>query len=425
MKHGVPIVPPATTQAGESAMRIRQCAPGRVVEFELLRLCARLTVAPRARTRIAGLLSHKVDWNFLITTAHRHGVLPLVYRTLGRIVPDDVPAPAMRRLRNAFHANATRNLFLTAELIRLIDLLSAADIPCIPYKGPALASLLYGDVSLRQFTDLDIIVPVEDVARATALIVSLDYRPVEAMSERRLRACTRTQKDIRLVRGDGLINLEVHWGITTDKDPIRIRPQLLWENLRTCSMAGRSVQTLTPEDLLLILCIHGAKHLWERLGWLCDVAEIVRSHEKLEWNRVLDTARAVGAERILYLGLALASELLGADPPAKVVQAIQTDTVAKPLTEQVKGWLLSEPAVALDLGERERYFMRLREHSADRLLVALKQATVFLALTSRDREALPLPQFLTWSLYLLRPVRLIGEYGLTPFKRFFKGIFQS
>ena len=190
-------------------------------------------------------------------------------------------------------------------------------------------------------------------------------------------------------------------------------------------MAGRSVQTLTPEDLLLILCIHGAKHLWERLGWLCDIAEIVRSHEKLDSNRLLDTARAVGAERILYLGLALASELLGADPPARVVQALQTDTVVKPLSEQVKGWLLSEPAVVLDPGERERYFMRLREHPADRFRVAVTQARFYFALTSRDREALPLPECLTWSLYLLRPVRLIGEYGLTPVKRFFKGIFQS
>jgi hypothetical protein len=343
-------------------------------ETELLCLCARMTLDPSAAARITALVRHDLDWNFVIVTAHRHRVLPLVYRTLGRIVPDDVPAHAMQRLQSAFHLNATRNLFLTAELLRLIDLLSAADIPCIPYKGPAMASLLYGDVSLRQFTDLDIIVPVEVVARAIALLMSLDYRPTEAMSRARVRACTRTHKDITLVRGDGRINLEVHWGITTDKDPIRIRPKLLWKNPGACSIAGRSVRTLRPEELLLILCIHGAKHLWERLGWLCDVAEIVRSHKPLEWNRVLDTAKVVGAERILYLGLALASELLGADPPAKVLQALRADSVVRPLAEQVKGWLSSEPAAALDLGERERYFMRLRERPTDRCRVALKQA---------------------------------------------------
>jgi hypothetical protein len=425
MTHRVQIKPPATTQAGASAMRTRQCAPGRVVEFELLRLCARLTVDSRAQTRIASLLSDELDWNVLITTAHQHRILPLVYRTLSRVVPHDVPRLVMRRVGDAFYANAKRNLFLTAALFEVIDLFRAHEIRSIPYKGPVVASLLYGDLSLRQFADLDIIVPVRDVARATALLVSRGYRPEKAISEEQLRAFISTEKDITLLRDDQGINLEIHWGITTANDPIYIRPQWLWEDLRSCALAGRPVRTLPLEDLLLILCIHGAKHRWERLVWLCDVAEIVRSPGGLDWNRALERARTIGANRILFLGLALARDLLGAEPSADVLQAIEADPVLKPLSEQVKGWLFSEDPVRLNLGERERYFMRLREHSADRFRVAVKQARFYLALTSRDKEALPLPACLMWSLYLLRPVRLAREYGLSPFKSFFKGFFQS
>jgi hypothetical protein len=425
MKHRVQIMPPAPTPVSTSAIRSRQSAPGRVVEFELLRLCARLTVDSAVQSRIAALLSHELDWDFLIAIAHRHRVLPLVYRTLSRIVPHSIPEPAMLRFRGAIQANAKRNLFLTAALCEVIDLFRAHEIGFIPYKGPVVASLLYGDLSLRQFADLDIIVPVEDVARAKALLVSRGYRPERVMSEEQLRAFISTEKDITLLRDDQGINLEIHWGITTANDPISIRPQWLWEDLRPWAVAGRPVRTHSSEDLLLILCVHGAKHGWERLAWLCDVAEIVRSPGRLDWNRALERARRNGADRILYLGLALARDLLGAELPADVSQAIEADAVLKPLSEQVKGWLFSEEPVRLNLGERERYFMRLREHPADRFRVAVKQARFYLALTSRDKEALPVPQCLMWSLYLLRPVRLAREYGLSPFKRFVKGIFQS
>ena len=79
----------------------------------------------------------------------------------------------------------------------------------------------------------------------------------------------------------------------------------------------------------------------------------------------------------------------------------------------------------MDPGERERFYISLRERPTDRLRIALKQVKGSLAPTSRDEEAIPLPRFLSWLLYLLRPVRLAGEYGLTPLKRFCKGIFQS
>jgi len=411
---------PATLRESLSAMNVQ--LPSRSLEFELMCLCARITVDSVAEARIRALVRQEVDWNFLIVTAHQHRVLPLLYRSLERVAPDEVPELAIRRLRSAFHANATRNLFLTGELLQVIDIFRAHDIPCIPYKGPVLASLVYGDISLRQFADLDVIVPVKAVARARALLVARGYRPEKRMSEKELLDPIRTEKDITLFRDNG-IELEMHWGVTTDAHPIQISPQLLWKELGTHSIAGKSVQTLPYEVLLLIQCIHGATHGWERLGWLCDVAGIVRSQRGLNWDRAIEHATVLRGRRILFHGLALARDLLGAEPPANVLQAIQEDPVLIPLSEQVKGWLLSESPVPP--GEREQFFMRLREHPADKLRVAFKQAKSYLALTSRDTESFRVPAFLTWMLYVLRPIRLACEYGLTPFTRFFKGIFQS
>ena len=414
---------PSTATVDDGAA-VAPFALGRASELELLLLCARMTAGPADRARMEALVRVEIDWDYLIGTAHRHRVLPLVCRSLASLPASAVPAQALARLRTAFHGNARRNLYLTRELFQVMDLLQGHDIATIPYKGPALAGRVYGDISLRQYADLDIIVPVKDVVRARALLMAAGYRPEKPMSDEQLRRFVIGEKDITLLHEERGINLEIHWGVTTAEDPFRIPHGSLWSNLETCRVAGRVVRALGPEDLLLVLCVHGAKHRWERLGWLCDVAEIVRS-VGVNWDRALDSAGRLGGKRILFLGLTLARELLGAEPPPAVVRAMTLDPVLPSLSAQVTGWMFSDQPVELDLGERERYFMRLREHPADRFRVALRQARCYLALTAEDTKVAWLPKSLMWSLYLLRPIRLAGQYGITPFARFLKGIFQS
>lgn len=395
------------------------------LERELLCLCARSAQDAETGSRVRSIARSGPDWDGFLIAAHRHHVLPLCYRSLTRLAGADLPEPVMGRLRGAFHGNVRRNLFLTRELFEVMDLLRAEGIRSIPYKGPAVACQLYRDLSLRQFADLDVIVGVKDVVSAIRVLERRGYRLEKARSEEQLRAYLGSGKDVTLLRADGLVNLEIHWAITTEKDPIRIRPASLWQGLRPLTMAGTRVQTFGLEWLLLLLCIHGAKHLWEKLGWLCDVAEIVRSQPALDWDVALDKAAETGASRILLLGLGLSDELLGARPPARILDAITADKVVMPLRSQIRSWLFEGTGDALDLGERERYFMRLRERPSDRCRVALTQAKHYLTPTLRDRETLPLPQYLGWSLYLLRPVRLAGEYGFAPLKRFVSGLFQS
>jgi len=318
----------------------------------------------------------------------------------------------MQRLRTAAHTTARRNLRLTSELLQILDALHGLDIRCIPYKGPVLAAMVYGDISLRQFADLDVIVPERDATRALALL-----------SERGYHYAKETEKDVTLRSDEAGIDLELHWAITTTREPVQIPAELVWRDLRTFSVAGRSVLANSYETLLLLQCFHGAKHLWERLGWLCDIAEIVRAQPALEWSRVIEPATALGARKTLFLGLSLARELLGAEPPSDVVRLMQREPGLGALSDQVTGWLRSEHPIPR--GELEHFFVRLQEHSADRVRVGLKQVKAFMAPTTRDTELYPVPTFLTWMLYPLRIVRLVREYGVAPFTRFFGGMFQS
>ena len=383
-------------------------------ELELLLSCARGDGDPLAVDAARALLSRPIDWEEALRAAREHRVIPAMYRSLSVMDAGLVPQEVLTSLHAEFRTNSWANLKLTAELMRVIDVLASDEIPVIPYKGPTLAAYLYGDVSLRQFGDLDIILQPKDVPRAQELLTALGYRP----------ALDITGKDVALFHERLGVTLEVHWSITAKRHPVQIAPQRLWKNVRRTAFAGKTILTHAPEDLLWILCIHGGQHRWERLSWLCDVAEMARN-KPIDWDRAMHNARELGAERTVTLALALANDLLGVALPATIQRAIQRDPVLAPLADHVKACLASPRPDQEDLGELERYYIMLGDRLGDRLRIALRQAVPYLAPAPRDTEMLRVPWYLSWVLYVVRPVRLAWSYGLTPLKRLLKGLFQS
>jgi hypothetical protein len=136
------------------------------LENELLLCCAR-TEAPSDRAaRISALATADVDWNYFALLAKRHSIIPLLYRQLERHASGSVPSTYLAKLKLEYQQNAARNIILSEELCGVIKQFRAAGIETIPYKGPVLALFAYGDLALRRFVDLDVIVRKSDVTRA-------------------------------------------------------------------------------------------------------------------------------------------------------------------------------------------------------------------------------------------------------------------
>ena len=383
-------------------------------ELELLLLCGRGVSDAAADATRTFLSQQRVDWPVVLDAARQHRIVPLVYRCLSTMDAGLVPPDVLASLQSQVRVNSWSSLKLTAELMRVIDVLAADEIPVIPYKGPALAAYLYGDVSMRQFGDLDVILHFKDISRARELLGALGYRP----------AMDITGKDIALFHDRLGILLEVHWSITSERHPVQVQPQRLWKNLQRMPFAGKTVFSPTPEDLLWILCVHGGQHRWERLSWLCDVSELVRTRP-LDWDRVMHNAKELRAGRTVTLALALTRDLLGVSLPPDVERAMRADPVLAPLTQHVKACFASPRPENENLGELERYYIMLGDGFGDRIRIAVRQAVPYLAPSTRDQEILRLPWYLSWVLYVARPVRLVWSYGLTPIKRLLKGLFQS
>lgn len=399
---------------GATAMQPSPDVPDHAGAMRLLFLCARLVTSPDVSRTIRSTIGPSIDWRTVTRVARDHRVLPLLYRTLSNLEVGCVPRDVLGRLQQEVRSNSWANLKLTAELVRVLDVLAADEIPVIPYKGPALAAAVYGDVSLRQFGDLDVILHSKDVGRASESLAALGYRRVRDI----------TGKDVTLFHDRLGVTLEVHWSITGDRHPIQVSPDRLWKNVKPALLGGRPTLVHTAEDLLWILCVHGGQHRWERLLWLCDVAEIVRG-QSIDWDRAMHNATELRAGRTLLLGVLLARDLLGAEVPGEVTHAIEADPVLKPLADHVNACLASPSAGPADLGDLERYYIMLGDGLGDRVRIAFRQAVPFFAPTTREKEMLRLPWYLSWVLYVVRPVRLTWNYGLAPIKRWLKALFQS
>src|SRR6185437_16691088 len=95
----------------------------------------------------------------------------------------------------------------------------------------------------------------------------------------------------------------------------------LWRRAVRIELEGAAVLTLAPADHLLYLCAHGAKHGWQALGGICDLAELIRASSRtssptssptlsIDWDELSVRAERAGARRALGLGVMLAHELL-------------------------------------------------------------------------------------------------------------------
>lgn len=408
--------------------RARPRAPGTRPEEELFLCCARTRIDPQRAERVRGLLRQEIDWTYLIRTAHRHGVMSLLYASLNSVCPELVPRGARYYLRDHFCSNAARNLFLTDELLRLLKLLAAQEIAAVPFKGPVLAACVYGNLALRQFGDLDILVHKRDVTRARDLLVSEGYQPppwlVRMTAAQRAASLDFQHYHYQFVRGDGRVMVELHWGLIEHYLAFRLPLECLWERLEQVSLLGTRVRNFPPEGLLLFLCAHGAKHGWERLEWICGVAELLRTREGLDWARVLWTAERLGSGRMLRLGLLLANDLLGTTLAKDVQRRIRADAVARSLAARVSDRLFREPVAPPRWRDRPlplvglapdliRFHLGAKERWRDRAryVAGLARLVVNQAVTPgvRDVELLPLPASLAFVHYLLRPLRLLGE----------------
>jgi hypothetical protein len=371
-------------------------------EEALVLACARTIVPVEAREPLRALASGPLDWDRVLRLAEVHGVTPLLHHQLTATAPAEVPAAVRARLRERMIEYAGRSLALAHELAGLLGALAERGILALPYKGPALAEAVYGGVTLRPPGDLDVVVPPERMTDARAVLLGRGYR--DALPGVALEARV-SHYQHALVRDRDHVHVELHWAFAPRYFGFALRPRdLAHEPLR---LAGATVRTIAPADLLVVLAVHGGRHLWSRLVWICDLAELLRARPAADWDAALARARALGVARMVLVGVALARDLLAARLPEGLDRALGADHAALSLARTLAAGFFTEDRGHVPLTRAARLHLAMRERWRDRLAYA-----VLGPLTPSEHDAPRLAGRLRVLRGLARPVGLLRRHRL-------------
>ncbi len=343
-----------------------------------------------------------IDWGKLLALAEQHCVRPLLLQSLKAVCWDAVPPSVRLELEGFCKSNAQKNLLLAAELLRLLRSFNENEVPVVSFKGPILAEAVYGDLSLREFCDLDLLIRVQDLTKAEDILLDCGY--TAQFPDRDYRtAFLSYHGQYAFRRGQSDLWVDLHWQFSPDGVVFPLRAAEVWPRLIEETVAGRTVPSLAHDDQALFLAAHGTKEGWRRMLWLCDFAEFLRRYQDLDWIAILERAARSHSSRQLLLAIELAATMLDAPAPAELLNQARSSSAVQSLARRAReGMLLTAP--------KGSWEFRFGLNTHDKLLHRLLPIKAFLTTrTVGDHQAMPLPKP-PWGLYYLtRPFRLAGH----------------
>lgn len=278
-----------------------------------------------------------IDIQKLIPLAIQHGILPLVYKTIKHLHSSPLtPHSSLKQLLNElkvhYQSIVQRNMLMSAELIRIMKLLEENGIEALAFKGPALSQMAYGDITLRQYGDLDILINPKDLLSASQLLLTKGYESRVSLDYLHNQDFIRVNHDISFYKK---IPIELHWRLFEEQLLIQFNTNEIWTEQTSVSIQNHSISTLGIENLLVYLCMHGSKHAWERIEWITDIDRLIRTNPTLDWHTILKRASALNSEHLLLLGLSLSGSLFSTKLPSNVQDLIINNAKVKHLSKIV------------------------------------------------------------------------------------------
>ena len=385
--------------------------PATSAEERLLLECAHISIDETGAERIRGAILRCPGTRFA-ALAERHRVTPLVCKTLERVWPEVLELPEVRVLAERTRFIAARTLQLTQEMLSLVRLLEDNGIAVVPLKGSVLAMAAFGSLSGREFADLDLLVARNDLDRARALLCSTGYKAELELEPGREAAYIRSEHAFTYHNERNQLTVELHWRLHDRYLSFPLSDVDLWANTRVEKIFGTKLNCLKPELNFIFLCMHGAKHSWDRLEWISCLHALICSLPQDGWPAVISEASRLRSTRLLHLGLML-EDHLGASPSTqRPLGLMQPDALVEDLAATV--WeRMFEDEVNGSTREvhRFRFYLQAKEHLWDRLQVVWNVSVRIPHPNSSAWERTSLPPSFLFLHYLLSPLGFLTKFG--------------
>ena len=373
--------------------------------WRLLIACARHAAGLASATEVLDVATMVDDWADVERRASAHGLVPWLARALsqGDLAPSDEHASIIA----AASASAGRTLAQVRRLNELVGALADVGVTALPYKGPVLSLQLYGDLALRQSVDLDLVVPFDAYDVARAALVRRGLPPRWRHSARQERTLFAWLGHAPFGEGDDFV--ELHWRFADRRFPFALDARDVLRRAQQTRVAGRTLPLMAADDLLAVLSMHAARHLFERLEWIAGVTRLLVA-APMEPAHLMARAEALRARRMLAVSVHVAAKLLDFPLDDAWRRALADDREAEPLAERMVRELAAHELydapwpVGAALVRRYGELVDTRMDRARLLMHAALDPTV------KDQDALALPDALVPLHRVIRPLRLAGRY---------------
>lgn len=381
--------------------------------------CAQTAIPTETVDRLTELLSQPLDWEYVLNIAGRNGLLPLLSRNLLKYFRDRLPAEIDERLASFYQSNAQGNLYLSFKLTEVVKLLEDNGIPVLSFKGPTLAIQAYGDPALRHYVDLDILVQPRHFDRAIELLLNNGYQSEISSGPltRKLLFFTR-QKDLSLFSSDNRTRVELHWKLSGTHFSLPFELDQLWNRMDSLNLGGNDLRVLAFNDLFVYLCLHGSRHGWERLAWVCDLNELIRrrgsANGPINWEEVIRHAKNHGCEKVVALGIFLVRRFFGGCADCPSLEESEHHEVYEEIADKVYADAFAATSNSNQIGDWYMFHLSLKEKSYDRLKIKAVYFVWYLKLILTpnvvDKSIFHLPAALYPLYFVMRPIRLLIKY---------------
>ncbi|MFB3170646.1 nucleotidyltransferase family protein [Neobacillus sp. 179-C4.2 HS] len=345
-----------------------------------------------------------VNWDMFLQLVKHHRIYPTIYLKLRKLTLDWIPTYVKEELSILYKNNTIKMLYLSGEMEQISKLLADSKIELLFLKGPILATALYGDLSHRTCSDLDILIPISKLEEAEKLLLEDGYIKddyiVSVLNDWKWR-----HHHITFYHPKKKIKLEIHWRLNPgpSKEP---KFADLWKRKRLSSLTNRyPIYYLGNEDLFVFLVTHGARHGWSRLRWLIDIVEL--SKQDLNSTEIIRLLRKYQTPHLGGQVLILNSELFNVNLNEKMLELVggtRSEKLAQEALFYIRQMInLHTYPLPQEVDEYHKKHLFSLMSNRQKFFYILS----FLYPFAIDTETLPLPKILHFLYFPLRPILLL------------------
>jgi hypothetical protein len=347
----------------------------------------------------------QIDWSAFIDLIIYHKLIPHTYKLLTRI-KEQIPPKIIEIIQQHRQMIIRQNKLLAVEMLRVLRELHSANIAVMVLKGIPLSLQLYGNLEQRQISDIDLLCRPDQRSAAIDILHGLGYQGgVSGVTDQDLKFGYHFPMD----NDQHHTSVELHWKVFPPYLNVFPDSDSLWPHTMTVPLYNKQVPTLAPEQTFWMLCIHGTKHQWDKLGWVADIMQFMRMYPALNYEQVLQTARGYSSKQMVLLAVKLAHEIFGTTPLPVFQREFTANSAITRLADQVK-LMWNQPR---DIYFRRHVFqIEVRQRLSNNYrYIRIKQPYLDESVTSSD---LARPSGYMLYYYILLLNRVVRKHAIRP-----------